>query len=213
MCTKRRLKTVWSESSLSAWRNCFSSNDLAHWVLKHIAHVMWISLHIQAVWSEQSFYFSIYSLLSSNSVGGQPRPWSDYEMPAIGAFSHGLALILPFLILLLSHFLHINIKILYMHIQTYSHTVFIEPQREKMYLWHVRPTKTQISLRIRAVWFESSLSAWKNFASFAIQNVPSEDSDQTARIRRLIWIFAGRTCPTVCFLMLWLSGCLPEYVG
>ena len=34
--------------------------------------------------------------------------------------------------------------------------------------WHMRPTKTQISLRIRAVWSESSLSAWRNFASLAI---------------------------------------------
>ena len=28
--------------------------------------------------------------------------------------------------------------------------------------WHVRPTKTQICLRIRAVWLESSLSAWRS---------------------------------------------------
>ena len=41
-----------------------------------------------------------------------------------------------------------------------------------MYLWHVRPTKTQISLRIRAVWLVSSLSARKHFASSAIQNAP-----------------------------------------
>ena len=53
-----------------------------------------------------------------------------------------------------------------------------------------------------ADWSESSLSAWRNFASLAIQNAPSEDSDQTARMRRLIWIFAGRTCPTVRFLTL-----------
>ena len=32
-------------------------------------------------------------------------------------------------------------------------------------------------------------------ALVAIQNAPSEDSDQTARMRRLIWIFAGRICP------------------
>ena len=61
--------------------------------------------------------------------------------------------------------------------------------------WTMRPTKTQISLRARAVWSESSLSAWRNVAPLAIQNAPGEDSDQTARMRRLIWIFAGRTCP------------------
>ena len=34
----------------------------------------------------------------------------------------------------------------------------------------MRPTKTQISLLIRAVWSECSLSAWRNFTSVAIQN-------------------------------------------
>ena len=32
------------------------------------------------------------------------------------------------------------------------------------------------------------------------RNVRNEDSDQTARMRRLIWIFLGRTCPKV---LLW----------
>ena len=45
----------------------------------------------------------------------------------------------------------------------------------------VCPTKTQISLRIRM----------KINYILAIHNASSEDSDQTARMRRLIWIFAG----------------------
>ena len=53
--------------------------------------------------------------------------------------------------------------------------------------WHVRPTKTQISLCIRAIWSESS-------------NVPSDATDQTARMYILIWISAGRTCAKVRFL-------------
>ena len=36
----------------------------------------------------------------------------------------------------------------------------------KRSFWHVRPTRTKISLRIRAVWFESSLSALTNVASW-----------------------------------------------
>ena len=56
----------------------------------------------------------------------------------------------------------------------------------------MRSPKTQISLRIRTVWSESSLSAWSNVASQAIKNMPSEDSDQPAQMRRLIWIFTGR---------------------
>ena len=59
--------------------------------------------------------------------------------------------------------------------------------------WHVRPAKTQISLSIRPVWSEPSLSAWRKFRSLAIHWAHSEDSDQTGRMPRLIWVFAGRT--------------------
>ena len=34
-------------------------------------------------------------------------------------------------------------------------------------------------------------------------------TDQTARMRRLIWIFAGRTCLKVRFLTLWLNSLMP----
>ena len=61
-----------------------------------------------------------------------------------------------------------------------------EQHIRKRTFWHVRPLKTQISLRIRAVWLVSSLSVWKNFASMAIKNAPSEDSDKIERMRRLI---------------------------
>ena len=70
---------------------------------------------------------------------------------------------------------------------------------------YVRPTKTQISLPITAVWSESSLSAWRNFTSLAIQNAPNEISDRTVRMRRLIWIFAGRTYPNLrCLTLLFI---------
>ena len=57
----------------------------------------------------------------------------------------------------------------------------------------VRPAKTQISLGIRPVWSESSLSAGRKFGSFATHWAHSEDSDQTGRTPRLILVFAGRT--------------------
>ena len=57
----------------------------------------------------------------------------------------------------------------------------------------VRPAKTQISLRIHPVWSESSLSAWRNLGSLATTWAHSEDSDQTGRMPRLIWVFAGHT--------------------
>ena len=59
--------------------------------------------------------------------------------------------------------------------------------------WPLRPVKTRISLGIRPVWSESSLSAWRKLGSLATQWVHSEDSDQTGRIPRLIWVFAGHT--------------------
>ena len=65
----------------------------------------------------------------------------------------------------------------------------------------VRPAKTQISLGIRPVWSESSLSAWRCLWSLAIHWAHSEDSDQTGWMPRLIWVFAGRT-----LILLVLSG-------
>ena len=60
----------------------------------------------------------------------------------------------------------------------------------------VCPAKTQISLGIRPVWSESSLSAWsawRKLGPLATYWAHSEFSDQTWRMPRLIWIFAGRT--------------------
>ena len=59
--------------------------------------------------------------------------------------------------------------------------------------WHVRPAKTQISLGIHPVWSESSLSAWRKLGSLATHWAHSEDSDQTGRMPRLIWVFTGHT--------------------
>ena len=58
---------------------------------------------------------------------------------------------------------------------------------------HVRPTKTQITLRFRAL-CSDIVVRMKKLCIPSFQNEPSEDPDQTARMRRLIWIFAGRTC-------------------
>ena len=65
----------------------------------------------------------------------------------------------------------------------------------------VRPTKTQISLGIRPVWSESSMSAWRNNGALATHWAHSEDFDQTGRMPRLTWVFAGRT-----LILLVLSG-------
>ena len=57
----------------------------------------------------------------------------------------------------------------------------------------MRPAKTQISLGIRPVWSESSLCAPWVAKELSFLHANSEDSDQTGRMPRMIWVFAGRT--------------------
>ena len=51
------------------------------------------------------------------------------------------------------------------------------------------------------VWLEPSLSIWRKLGSLATHWTHSEDSDQTGRMPKLIWVFAGRTCHFVGFVM------------
>ena len=94
--------------------------------------------------------------------------------------------------------------------------------------WHVHPVKTQISLSNRPkAWVLSyTMSAqWKLWSDWATtqtdQSLPfrsmakdprflhadSEDSDQTGRMPRLIWVFAGRT------LILLVLSCRTSFFG
>ena len=59
--------------------------------------------------------------------------------------------------------------------------------------WHVRPAKIQISLGIFPVYSESSLSAWRKLGSLVTHWVDNEDSDQTGRMPKMIWVLAGHT--------------------
>ena len=68
-----------------------------------------------------------------------------------------------------------------------------EPPRDKTNKMTVRTAKTQISLGIRPVWSESSLCAQWVAKAPSFLHADSEDSDQTGRMPRLIWVFAGRT--------------------
>ena len=68
--------------------------------------------------------------------------------------------------------------------------------------WHVHPATTQISLGICPVWSESSLCAHWVVKDPMFLHANSEDFDQTGRIPRLIWVFAGRTDHFVGFIML-----------
>ena len=57
----------------------------------------------------------------------------------------------------------------------------------------VCPAKTQISLGIRPVWLESSLSAQWVARDPGFLHADSDDSDQTGQMPRLVCVFAGRT--------------------
>ena len=65
----------------------------------------------------------------------------------------------------------------------------------------VHPAKTQISLGIRPVLSESSLCAQWVAKGPSFLHAESEDSDQTGRMPRLIWVFVGRTVLLV--VLLW----------
>ena len=67
-----------------------------------------------------------------------------------------------------------------------------EPWYDKTNNVAVRPTMTQISLGI-PVWSGSSLSTWRNLGSLVTYWAHSEDSDQTGRMPRLIWVFVGHS--------------------
>ena len=68
-----------------------------------------------------------------------------------------------------------------------------ESRHDKINKVTVRPAKTQISLGIHPVWSEPSLSAQWVAKDPNFLHADSEDSDQTGRMPRLIWVFAGRT--------------------
>ena len=78
-------------------------------------------------------------------------------------------------------------------IKDYKRAETNEPRHNKTNKMRVRPAKTQISLGIRPVWSESSLCAQWVAKDPSFLHADSEASDQTGRMPRVIWVFAGRT--------------------
>ena len=98
------------------------------------------------------------------------------------------------------------------HVHVFSSSVFfskLRPLMTKPTKWHVHPAKTQISLVIHPVWSESSPCAQLVTKDPSFLHADSEDSDQTGRMPRLIWVFAGCTCHFVGFVTRWLKFFLP----
>ena len=85
--------------------------------------------------------------------------------------------------------------------QTWNWNKHLSCNMTKPTKWHVCPAKTQISLGIRPVWSEYSMCAQWVAKDKCFLHADSEDSDQTGRMPRLIWVFARRTCYVVGFVM------------
>ena len=85
--------------------------------------------------------------------------------------------------------------------------IFFLPQRrlmnskiwERAAAWQNQQNDLCTQRRLKSGWAstlsdqESSLSAWRNLGTSAIQWADSEDSVQTGRMSRLIWVFTGHT--------------------
>ena len=74
--------------------------------------------------------------------------------------------------------------------------LWFEPPHDKIYRMTMRPAKTQISLA--PAQYDQSLRCALNGFLYT----DSEDSDQTERMPRLIWVLVGRTCYFVGFVMM-----------
>ena len=85
------------------------------------------------------------------------------------------------------------IRVFSLHPCIYHSVLHLSRLMTKPTKWTVRPAKTQMSLGMHPVWSESSLSAWRNSGPLTTYWAHSEDSDQTWRMPRLIWVFAGCT--------------------
>ena len=66
--------------------------------------------------------------------------------------------------------------------------------------WPVHPTKTQISLGICPVWSVFAVLSMDSKGP-KLSTVDSDDSNLTGWMQKLIWVFAGRTCHFVGFVM------------
>ena len=75
--------------------------------------------------------------------------------------------------------------------------------------WPVHQETTQVSLGILPVWPEPSLCALRIAKDLRLLHADSEDSDQTGRMPRLVWVFAGRIVHFVGFVMLQLNDLFP----
>ena len=69
-------------------------------------------------------------------------------------------------------------------------------------MWYVRPAKTQISLRIHAVWSEPFLVAWIFYECYATDWTSFWVSKLKRRLHRLVWVWADPQGASLCDVFL-----------
>ena len=70
-------------------------------------------------------------------------------------------------------------------------------------MWYVRPAKSQIRLRIRAVWSEPLLGAWVFYNCLATDWTPFKVTKLKRRLQRLVWVY---TCQNATLLEISCTG-------
>ena len=197
--TKLKFSDVTSDSVRLHWVSGYDMGSKQHFVVLKYIGGSFIQVRVHPVRSKNTSLI-IWTAPRENVSFGiceQWRPWSDC---ASAQSDQGLHCPLTEL---LGTIECINVEHMprwqFAHAWDESESVHFAHARKGIFAWrgpqmrsakrkhiflHMRPTKTEISLYILAVWSESSLSEWRHFASLVIQS--------------LIWIFTGHT-----FLTLW----------
>ena len=128
------------------------------------------------------FYFMLYKWLNMGSNDSSQKNWY--------LLIHFLALLANIMLTKHAKWLH---NYAWMRTRMKKNENSFEPPHDQTNKMSACPAKTQINLGICPIWSESSPSAWRKLGSLATHWAHSEDSDQTGRMPRLIWVFAGHT--------------------
>ena len=133
---------------------------------------------------------SMGSRVPKLSSCGQRRLWSDWaNAQADLRWAH----------MLFCWFCHALVIMLFVGLFSYVED-HVSHDASRHAVGYAHPAKIQINMLIRAVGSESSQGAFWIDKNAKFLHAVNEDSNQTARMRRLIWVFVGGTCRKVRFL-------------
>ena len=87
--------------------------------------------------------------------------------------------------------------------QCFSRKLYMSHDMGFPTMWYMRPTKSQISLRIRAGWSEPLLVAWIFYECWATDRASFGVSKLNRRLHRLVWVY---TCQNTTLLEITCHG-------